>query len=197
MKTKKILIFIITILVINSCDILQQVSEIATFSKCEFKLKSIQNISLAGVNMQNIKSFSDIKILDAAKITAAFTGGRLPLEFTLNVDVKNPNSSQASMNKLEWIILIDNIEITRGVSNNRIQIAPNGGVSTFPLHIATDLKKVLSGKSGDTIFNFALNLAGVGNKPTRVTLKAKPTIMVGNIPISYPGYITVNTDFSS
>ena len=87
--------------------------------------------------------------------------------------------------------------MTRGVNSNRIQIAPNGGVSTFPLHITTDLKKILSGKSGDAIFNFALNLAGAGNKPTRVTLKAKPTIMVGNIAISYPGYITVNTDYSS
>jgi hypothetical protein len=43
--------------------------------------------------------------------------------------------------------------------------------------------------------NFGLNLAGSGNRPSRMTLKVKPTIMVGTTPISYPGYLSVTNEF--
>jgi len=195
MKVKSLIIILFTVVIIQGCDIINQVNQMATFAKCDFRLNTIQNLSLGGVNIQAIKNFSDINLLDAAKLTAALANGSLPLTFTLNVDVKNPNSSSAAMNKLDWILLIDDIEMVRGINNQRVEIGPNGGISTLPLAISTDLKKVLTGKSTDAILNFGFNLAGVGNKPTRVTLKAKPSIMVANQSISYPGYINVNNEF--
>ena len=197
MKTKNVVILLLTIVILNSCDILNQVKQMETFAKCEFRLNTVQNISLAGVYIQNIKKFSDVNLLDAAKITAALAQGSLPLSLTLNVDVKNPNSTTAAMNKLEWILLIDNIEMVRGINNQRVSVSPNGGISTLPLQITTDLKKVLSGKSSEAMLNFGCNLAGVGNRPTRITLKAKPSIMIANKSIAYPGYITVNNEFGS
>jgi hypothetical protein len=100
------------------------------------------------------------------------------------------------MNKMEWILLIDNIEMVRGALNQRVTIAPNGGIATLPLQITTDLKSVLQ-KSTNEILNFGFGLAGADNKPARITLKIKPTIMIGNMPITYPGYISVSKDFTS
>jgi len=42
-----------------------------------------------------------------------------------------------------------------------------------------------------------LNLADTGNRPTRVSIKVKPTILVGAMEINYPGYFTVKHDFTS
>ncbi len=181
---------------LTSCDVLQQVAEMAAFTKCQFRLSTVENLSLAGVDVQQKKKLSDLTFTDAARVTSAFATGTLPLSLTLNVQVKNPNAAQASMNKLEWILLIDGIEMVSGVNQNRVNVPANGGVATLPLRISVDLNKALSGKSKDAILNFGFNLAGLGNQPTRITLKAKPSIVVGNQTLDYPGYLSVENEFN-
>ncbi len=189
--------FILSLTIISGCDILDQARQVAMLSKCEFKLSSVDQLQLAGVNIQHINKLTDLNIMDAAKITTAAMGSSLPLNFTLNVEAKNPNSATAGMTKLDWILLIDDIEMVSGVNNQRVQIPANGGTAILPLTIGIDLKQALKGRSADAIANFGLNLAGAGNKPTRITLKAKPTIMVGSQSIAYPGYLTVQNEFTS
>jgi hypothetical protein len=45
--------------------------------------------------------------------------------------------------------------------------------------------------------NMGLGLSGSGNKPTRITLKVKPSILVGQTVLRYPGYIKVNQEFGN
>ncbi|KAF0196676.1 MAG: hypothetical protein FD166_2278 [Bacteroidetes bacterium] len=198
---KKIPVFTAVFLIITlmtGCEILDQARQVAMLSKCEFKLKTVDQLRLAGVNIQQVKKLTDLNMMDAAKITAAaVSGGSLPLNFTLNVEARNPNTAAAGLTKLEWILFIDDIQMVSGVNEQRVQIPGNGGTGIIPLSIGIDLKQALKGKSGEAIANFGLNLAGAGNKPTRITLKAKPTIMVGSQSIAYPGYLTIQNEFTS
>ncbi|MEI8203987.1 MAG: hypothetical protein WCH34_13285 [Bacteroidota bacterium] len=130
-------------------------------------------------------------------MTTSFASGKLPLSLMLNIDVKNPNSSPAALNKFEWIFLIDQTELIDGMVNQRVQVEPNGGVSTIPLLITVDLKKVLSSQSANSLINLALNLVDASDKPSRLSLKLKPSIMIGSYSLSYPGYITIKKDFTS
>ena len=197
MKKKLSITLTITVVAIAivavSCLQLQQMQNMA---KCEFRINKVENIQLASINIQNIKSYQDLSLLDATKITAAVAGGKLPLSLRLNLDVKNPNTTTAAMNKLEWILMIDDIQMLEGISNQKVTIAPNT-TSSLPLDMRFDLKEVLSGESGSTLLNFAFNLADAGGAPTRIMLKAKPTIMVGSFPLTYPGYINIKKDFTS
>ena len=189
---------LMTLTFLAGCDVLEQARQVAMLAKCEFKLKSVDQLRLAGVNIQQVKKLSDLNMMDAAKITtAALSGGSLPLNFTLNVEARNPNATTAGMTRLDWILFIDDIQMVSGVNEQRVQIPGNGGTGILPLTIGIDLKQALKGKSGDAIANFGLNLAGAGNKPTRITLKAKPTIMVGSQTIAYPGYLTIQNEFTS
>ncbi|MEA3479491.1 MAG: hypothetical protein U9R60_15005 [Bacteroidota bacterium] len=176
---------------------MEQASELQTFSRCEFRLKSVQNIRLAGVSVQQINQISDLTLMEMARLTTAFVNKDMPFKLTLNVEVQNPNQSKAALNELEWILFIDNIEMTSGMLTQRIEIPPHGGLAVMPVSIGVDLFDVLSGESADAIINFALNLAGAGNKPTRIMLKAKPTIYVGTKAITYPGYIKIENEFTS
>lgn len=188
--------FLIVILIASSCSVLKQTSEIASFTKCEFRIESARNIKLAGVNIQDKHSISDLSIMEGAKIAGVIAGGTLPLTFDLNVSIKNPNQKLAAMNKLDWILIIDDIEMTRGILNQRIEI-PASTMITFPVAMSLDLMKSLNGKSGNALINFALNLSGTGTRPSRIKLKAKPTIMIGTTPIEYPGYITIKQEFGA
>ncbi|MCX6272714.1 MAG: hypothetical protein NTU44_16155 [Bacteroidetes bacterium] len=194
MKRSFILLLTAAFLSFQSCDLLQQAQKVGNLVNCNFGLKTVENLSLAGVNVQNIQSAGNLNILDLGKLTAAVAGGSLPLGFTLNVEAKNPNASPAGMSKLEWILYIDDIEMTRGMLNQQVNIPGNHGTAMIPIQMNVDLKKVLTNKTGDALLNFGLNLAGAGNKPTRFMLKAKPTISVGGYLLSYPGYITIRSN---
>ena len=178
----------------NSCSLLKEMS---TFGKCEFRTTTLENPRLAGVDVSNIKGFGDIGFAQMAILTTSLMKGEMPLEFTLNIEAKNPNPATAAMNKLEYIAFIDDVEVASGALNDRIEIPANGGVTAIPLRLHADLLELLGKDSRDALINFGLNLADEGSRPTRVSLKVKPTILIGAIEIAYPGYFTVKYDFSS
>jgi hypothetical protein len=177
------------------CNVTQQAQRATNLAKCDFRIRSVENINLAGIYIQNINSIKNLNLTDAAMIMAAMGSSTFPLSLQLNFEGKNPNSTVAGLNRLEWILFIDDIQMTSGMVDKAFTIPPNNGTEIIPIQVGMDLKQALKGKSLDAIVNFGFNLAGVGNKPTRIKAKLKPTIMIGNYPLSYPGYITVNTEF--
>lgn len=171
--------------------------ELKTLTKCQFRMGTLDNALLAGVNVQRVRSFEDINLLDAGRVLKSLAGGALPLSFTLNVEAKNPNAQQAAMGRMEWIALIDGVEIVRGANVQRVVLPANGGTATIPLMVRADLLDVLSSsEKRERLLNFGLNLTGQDGKPSRVSLKIKPSIKVGQKSIPYPGYFTVKKDFS-
>ena len=197
MKKISIFFFILISFNFNACQVAEQVTQMSTFAKCQFRIASVQNITLAGVDVQKIQQMNQISALDVFNITTAFASGSLPLSMMLNIEVKNPNASTAAMNALEWIFLIDQTELLRGNLTQQIKVNPNGGVTNLPLQISVDLKKAINGQSMNSLVNLALNLVDASNKPCRVSLKIKPSIMFGNYSINYPGYITIQKEFSA
>jgi LEA14-like dessication related protein len=179
---------------LGSCSFLK---EISTLAKCEFRMTTLENPRLAGVDVSRIRSYSDIGLADMALLTASIVKGRLPLNFTLNVEAKNPNPAMAAMNRLEYMAYIDDVQIATGSLERRIEIPANGGTAVIPLQLSTDLVEILNKDSRQALVNFGLNLADAGNRPTRVSLKVKPTILIGAVEINYPGYFTVKHDFTS
>ncbi len=184
-------------LIAEGCSVLKQIQETKNFARCEFRLSTVENTRLAGINVQRIKSTRDLNLTDGARFALALAQPQLPLNLTLNVDVKNPNAETASLNRLEWRLFIDDVELLNSVVEEKVSVAGNGGVSTLPLQISVDLKKVLSGRSAESLGNFALNLVGEGNKPTRFMLRVKPTIDVLGFQVEYPDYFDVKTEFTA
>lgn len=181
---------------LSSCDMAKQAQRVTTLAKCDFRIVSVENINVAGVGFQHVKSLTDLGIGDMGKLLAGFAAPVYPLSLTLNIGGRNPNDREAGLNRLEWILFIDDIEMAAGILDKPFTIPPESS-AIIPVDIGLDLKKVLSGKSAQATLNFCMNLAGVGNTPTRFRIKLKPTIFIGKTPLTYPGYITVSTEYSS
>ncbi len=178
----------------NSCNFLK---EISTLGKCEFRVTTLEDPEIAGVDISQIRSFTDLNFVDMGIISSSFLRGDLPLSFTLNVEVRNPNPAMAALNGLEYLAFIDDVEVARGQLDRRIEIPANGGITTIPLRLNTDLIEILKKDSRQALVNFGLNLADAGNRPTRVSIKIKPSILVGAMEINYPGYFILEHDFTS
>ncbi len=196
MKTRLLpLLLFVSLTAFNiSC---RSISQGKRLSKCEFRLESLQNIQLANVKIDEVKGITDLSLLDAGKITLALArNSSLPMNMTVNIEVKNPNKKTAGLNELKWILYIDDIQMAEGESTQRFEV-PANGTNILPLDVNLDLKKALKGKSRSALLKFAFNLAGFGREASRVKVRAKPSFKVLGGTIRYPGYIKITREFTS
>jgi len=190
---KKVIALMGLIVCLFSCDVAKQLAGTYALTQCKYIFQSITGLNLGGVNFQNINSLSSLNPLAAANLLAAFTSpnGSLPLNFTLNLGVTNPGIQTAILNGANYILEIDGNEMTQGSVNNQIQVG-SGQTTTLPITIGFDLKKAMSGQSLDAIKNLAYNFAGIGGGASNVTLKLKPSLVVGGNTINSPDYIPIS-----
>lgn len=193
MKRFHYLILFLLLLIASCC----QYKQAKTFAECEFKMGTIKDAQLAGVDIGNIHSFAVLGLINTGKITASALQGEMPLSFTLDIIAKNPNKHKAAINQLEWLLVLDDVELFKGSLDERIEIAPNNGKETISLQAKTNLAKFFTQKSTKAIFNLALNIADAGKDDSQVKIKIKPTIKVGKKLMQYPGYITLKKKFES
>lgn len=193
-KTLPLILVFVCLIGISSCKQIQQALQMA---KCDFRMKDVTDINVVGVNVQKIESFSDISISDVLKLTGAFAKGSFPVSLKVNLEVRNPNAQTAALNRLDWILMMDQTELAQGTTSQRVEVPAGGGTAVMPISITSDLKKVLSSESMQSLVNMVLNMADASGKPTTLMLKAKPYITVGSASIAYPGYINIKTDFVS
>jgi len=185
---------LIILFILNSCSTLR---ELISFTKCEFRLKSVEKVSLAGVNMKNKQSLSDFGFGDLTSVTQSVIRGNIPLKFSVNLEAKNPNSQTAAIDKIEWIAYVDDSEIVRGMLNERITVPANNGQTDIPLHFQIDLEKISNSSTAKSLVNLALSFTNLGDYNSRLTLKIKPTVTIAAFAIDYPGYIQIEKTFSS
>jgi len=183
---KKIIALFSLALIMFSCDVGKSLMGAYSLTQCKYEYNSISALSLGGVNLS-----SDNLVSSALALTSMFTKSTLPLQFTLNLDVKNPGTQTALLNGLQYLLEIDGVEMTTGSMASKMQVAP-GGSSLLPINLNFDLKKAMSGQSADAIKNLALNFVGMGSQATKVTFKLKPSLTVGGQQLQSPSFIPVS-----
>lgn len=135
--------------------------------------------------------------MDGQAILGNLLRETLPFKITANVEVKNPGATTAAVNSIQWIAFIDDVQVAQGTITDRVEIASGGGTSIIPIVVQADLFDYLKGDNPRTMLNFALNLADAGNQPTRLSMKIKPSVLMGGQSVIYPGYFTISKEFSS
>ena len=196
MIRSRIILLAAFLLLISSCDILRQIGEMQALSKCEFRIHSLTDIYLAGINVSKIQDISDVRPMDIMLLTSALLNNQLPLSFDLNLEVKNPNEQVASLNRLEWMLFIDDMQMLEGAISERF-VTQAGETAMLPVRIGLNLAEILQGEQADKIIDFGLGLAEGSGKTTRVMVKLKPSVMVGQRSVMYPGWIEVRNEFTA
>lgn len=189
---KKPLIFLfITIFALQGCTVLDQMSQMQTLAKCDFEFIEADQITIAGVSMDDKKQWSDFSFQETLQLTMTLAKNEIPTSFVVHLMAENPNKNTAGMNRLNWELFIDEESITAGILEESFTIPPNGGTTMIPLEISFDLRKLFSGSSGRAMMNLVSNLQGKGQDPSKLAMKLVPTIRVGEKMIQYPGAVTV------
>lgn len=184
-KTLALLVLAVLPLV-GSCATLQQ---FAALSQVDFALAGVENIELAGVDITGVRSYEDLGLADAARITAAAALGQLPLSMDLVLRGENPrsNSTSARLTQLDWTLYLRDTETIAGVMEREVLFEP-GEPTDFPLGVELDLYEFFHGSARE-LYAVARSIA-VGD-PEGIHLTARPTVTTSLGPIRYPGEITI------
>lgn len=189
---KKIFAFVLIVLTFASCDSAKNMASGAyNMINCNYSYKSISDMKVSGMSLS-----SGLSVTNIAKVSSILGGNAssIPLDFTLNLNVNNPNQSAASLSGMQYIISIDDIQFTTGTFNQAINIGA-GQTQVIPLAIGVDLATLMRNNSKDAVVDIAKNLIGIGSKESKVSVQLKPTFMLGDIPITSPMYIPVSFSF--
>jgi LEA14-like dessication related protein len=178
--------------IITGCSVLQSgLSNAYNLANCEYRYNSISNLKISGIDMSN-----GLNPLAIPRIISVLTGNAssIPLDFTLNMDVRNPNSGTAAFQTLQYIISVDDVQFTTGNFDRPFSV--NAGESKrLPMNISLDIVQLMKSHSRSSIENIVKNFIGIGSEPSKVTVQLKPSFKVGEQLFSSPLYIPVSFSF--
>lgn len=188
---KRIFTFVLAVATMISCDVAKEFSGLTSLVNCKYSYNSISNLSVAGTNMN-----SGLSLTSVAAVTSILTGNAssIPLNFTLNLNIDNPNQSTALLHGMQYIVSIDGIQFTTGTMNQSLSIA-SGQRQVLPLSIGVDLATLMKNNSKDAVVDIAKNIVGIGSKESTVSLQIKPSFMVNNNLVTSPVYLPVSFTF--
>ena len=191
MKTRILGIALTLAVILSGCDVSKEVAGAYNMTQCKYEYNSISNLTVSGMNLS-----SGLSATNVLKLTSILSGqaSSIPMDFTLNLNVKNPNQTAAAMHGMQYIISIDDIQFTTGSVNQSMNIAA-GGTQTLPLTIGVDIASLMKNNSKSAVENIAKNFLGIGSSKSKVTVQLKPTFLLGNTPITSPVYIPVSFSF--
>lgn len=188
---KRVILFLLVVFTFTGCGVTNELTGAYNMTQCKYNYKSISNLTVSGMNLSN-----GISALNIPKLTSILTGNAssIPLDFTLNLDVNNPNQTEALLHGLQYVISVDDVQFTTGTLNKSLNIAA-GGTQTLPLTIGVDVATLMKNNSKDAVTNIVKNFVGIGSNKSNVTVQLKPTFMIGSVPITSPVYIPVSFSF--
>ena len=190
-KFKKTLIILFVTMGLASCDVLNQVAQMANFANCTFNFNSVNQIQMLGINLSKGMSRESLNITQGLALINAISNRSLPVTFNVNLDVRNPNSIAASMSKMDYILTLNGKQVVSTTMNNSISVPANSS-NTISIPVTTDLFQLFSGESADAVVNLAFKLAGASSDPVNVGLKVKPYISINGQQLAYPDYISMS-----
>ncbi|MGB9663940.1 MAG: hypothetical protein ACPL25_03315 [Ignavibacteria bacterium] len=192
---KKAFIYLILISIsFHACSIFKQITNI---SRLKFRLKSVSDLTINGINISNKSSLKDFNVFDSAQLLNSIAKGSLPVKFNLNIEAMNPNDGggyprqDLDIVDFKWRLIIDDVETLSGNIASPISVPGTGETTIFPITIELDLYKLFKERGFENIINLALAIGGKNSNLSRIVLKAQPTIQSPFGKIKYPGEIEI------
>ncbi|MCI7729354.1 MAG: LEA type 2 family protein [Bacteroidales bacterium] len=170
MKKNSLLLFVVAILFLSGCSIVNGVKSAYELTKCNFDYKSISDINIADVKLSDGLSVTNIANLTKF-LLSDFTS--LPIDMVVNLNVSNPSDKTASIHGCDYTINIDGLDVAEGNLESPLEVEA-GKTGVMALRVKTDLKSVMTAENRSTIVSIVKNLAGISSEKSKINMKLNP-----------------------
>ena len=190
---KKVLLITFTTftLLFNSCDVLQQASDVVQFAQCDFSIDRVGMDKVGGISIKNIHKPEDLNPMELIGLTQQVISGSLPVTLDVNIKASNNQSLKAGISGLDWELYMKDKRYGGGKLNQAVEVLP-GQSTTFPVSVNFDLLKLVTGDNLQQILDLVFHINDKEKlKQLDLKLQLKPYYRVGSEVQEYPGYIVV------
>ncbi|MBP5456167.1 MAG: LEA type 2 family protein [Paludibacteraceae bacterium] len=160
------------------------------FVNCEFKFGRVSNVVLADVDITHVDDVKKLSFKDAAKLLSAAGSGKLDMDLTVELLVKNPNEEPAHLDGIDYLLYIDDKQVAEGSLEQKVSIQPQEE-QTVVLPCKVDLQDILTSDKLESIADFAFGLANNNVDANRLKVSLKPYFTIAGETVKFPSYITV------
>lgn len=189
---KRLALFVsIILLSTTSCDVLQQMSEISSFAKCDFSINHVGVDKLGGIDVSSFSKDSDFEFTHVMYLGQQLLSGKLPAELVVGIEARNNQSKKAAISGFDWQIFMKNESYGQGSLNEYVEVMP--GTSTdFKVKVNFDLVKLLHSEDIQSVIDLVLDIENREKlEKLDISVKIKPYYKSGGKIHEYPGFITI------
>lgn len=175
--------------------------EAKTMGDCQFNFAAVDSIYLAGVDLRefnNLKSFSAFDLAKYPGVAMGFLRRDIPLDLRVLLEISNPSRRDAAVEDVEYKIYVGESEFFNGKLNRQIRVPAGAGRVMLPVQLRTNAFTLLNNdQSRNDLMDLVQSIYGTNSKPSKLTIKLKPTIARGKKTTVYPGYLTIEKELTS
>lgn len=184
---KKFFAFLLLGVMLSSCGAFQQLTQMANLRNCSFDLDKVDNVTVAGINVNNLSSFSAADLL---KVAACIKAKKVPVEMNVKVGVDNPGTTDATVTRMQWVCTVDDQSLATGTVAEKFTV-PASGSTTIPIKVNMNAYDIFSSSGVEAVKAFVNSFSKEDNTSSRVAVKVKPTVSLGGATVTFPNYITL------
>ncbi len=181
---------------------------------CRFRIEGTEDFSACGVQLDQLDSLS---VAQLAQVASYWAAGEFPVDFTLNVGIRNPNTgtgdtleTTATMVSMGWDLYLDGSAgsgfdttwVLSGQTGENISVPGTGETVVLPLDIGFDAFATMEGLMDlPSLIGLMLAIGGVASDQRdddhlgRLLLHADPSFETPFGDITYPGGLWVGLDW--
>ena len=186
---QRIIIALVVLVAMTACS---QLKSLYQLKNCEYSYNSISGIKVADIDCSSTSSVLQASnLLKIAKLIAT-NFKELPIELTVNINVKNPGTQTAAICYMDYDIAIDDIDVASGDIQKAFSVE-GGKTAVLPLSIKTDLGNVIDSENRSKVVAIVKNFAGISGEASTIKLQLRPTVQLSknvktqlpSIPVSF------------
>ncbi|GAB3749081.1 hypothetical protein GCM10028817_08570 [Spirosoma pomorum] len=186
-------------LLLSQCGVNRQVQQAKQLSKSRYAVRSADNVTVAGYDVRefrDIQKIEDVNPLKYPRIAAGLLERNVPFGANINLEIVNPTNDTAAINQFDYRLLLDGNELAMGIVDRRVAVPPGGGKVVVPIPVNANVYGLVTSSNTRRAFiDLVRSLAGGDQtSPSRITLKIRPTLMLGKKEVKYPGYIDIDKE---
>ena len=182
--------------------------------RCTFRTDGTEAFVMAGIPLDSLESLSPAQL---AAALAYWEDGSFPMDFTLNIGIQNPNESTSSgtpipaeLTRFDFDLYLDTSDegtgdtswVFSGGLGAPLEVPEGGETVILPLDISLDALVLLEELGPLAVIDLALAIGGIDSgirDPQhlgRLYVQAVPEFDTPVGPITYPGKVTINLDWT-
>jgi hypothetical protein len=181
---------------------------------CSFRVESTADFTVAGVQLDDLESLTFEQM---AQVVAYWANGDCPVDFTLNIGIRNPNTGSgdtlettATMVSFAWDLYLDTDSgddfdttwVVSGETLENLEVPGTGETVILPLGVSFDAFTILEGVLDvPELVTLMLAIGGVDSGQRddehlgRLIVHAEPSFETPIGDIEYPGGLWVGLDW--